>query len=188
MLRTLAIFSACLLLSLGEPSPARAEGAYVETDIPASIETCMRTSLTELFSINRSDRKALFEYFLANIDVERFGRYNYKRAWTEWGRNSDIKRLAVYEYFQLMAGRRGEHQGNTTSFEARLADRPLVTGDNIFHIVARVNFAGGSSTTIVVFTAGCRAFGFMYGGSNLRAFVDAGMIERLYRSGKRAPF
>ena len=188
MFRVLAFLSISFVLPLMESPQARADGAYVKTDIPASIETCLKTSLNELFGINRSDRKSLFEYFLANIDVERFGRYNYKRAWTDWGQNSKIKRLAVYEYFQLMAGRRGEHQGDTTSFDARLADRPLVTGDKIYHVVARVNFAGGSSTTIVVFTSGCRAFGFMYGGANLRSFVDASLIERLYRSGKRAPF
>lgn len=188
MLRILAFFSISLVLCLMESTQARAEGAYVKTDIPASIEKCLKTGLNELFGINRSDRKSLFEHFLTNIDVEQFGRYNYKRAWRDWGQNSDIKRLAVYEYFQLMAGRRGEHQGDTTSFDARLADRPLVTGNNIYHIIARVNFAGGSSTTIVVFTSGCRAFGFMYGGANLRSFVDASLIERLYRSGKRAPF
>ena len=188
MSRILAFISISLVLSLMGSTQARADDAYVKTDIPASIETCSKTGLNELFGINRSDRKSLFEYFMANIDVELFGRYNYKRAWTEWGQNSGIKRLAVYEYFQLMAGRRGKHQGDMTSFDARLADRPLVTGDNIYHIVARANFAGGSSTTIVVFTSGCRAFGFMYGGANLRSFVDASLIERLYRSGKRAPF
>ena len=188
MLRILAFISISLVSSLMEPTQAKAEDTYVKTDIPASIEQCLKTGLNELFAINRGDRSLLFEYFLSNIDVEQFGRYNYKRAWRDWGQNSEIKRLAVYEYFQLMAGRRGEHQGDTTSFDARLADRPLVTGNNIYHIIARVNFAGGSSTTIVVFTSGCRAFGFMYGGTNLRSFVDASMIERLYRSGKRAPF
>ena len=188
MLRFLAFFSISLLLSLSDPTQARADGAHVKTDIPASIETCLKTGLNELFGISRSDRETLFEYFLANIDIEKFGSYNYKRAWREWGQNSEIKRLAIYEYFRLMAGRRGEHQGDTTSFNARLAERPLVTGKNIYHIVARVNFAGGSSTTIVVFTSGCRAFGFMYGGANLRSFVDASLIERLYGSGKRAPF
>jgi hypothetical protein len=188
MLRFLTIVSALLTFSLADTEPAKAQGAYVKTDLPASIETCMRHGLTELFSINRSDKAALFAYFLDNIDVERFGRYNYKRAWMDWGQNNEIKRLAIYEYFSLMAGRRGEHTGGTTGFTARLADRPIVTGDNIHHIVARVDFEGGSSTTIVVFTAGCRAFGFMYGGTNLRAFVDAGSVERLYRSGRRAPF
>lgn len=188
MLRILTFCSCFLLLSLLQPTPIRADTAYVETEVPASIEACVKTGLQELLSIDRSDRKALFEYFLGNIDIERFGRYNFKRAWKDWGRNSEIKRLAVYEYFQLMAENRGEHKGDTVSFQARLADRPLVTGDNIHHIVARVNFSSGSSTTIVVFTAGCRAFGFMYGGSNLRSFVDANVIERLYRSGKRAPF
>ena len=188
MLRVLGFLSILLVWPLLGSPQARADGAYVKTDIPASIETCLKASLNELFGINRSHRKSLFDYFLANIDVERFGRYNYKRAWVDWGQNSEIKRLAIYEYFQLMAGRRGEHQGDTTSFDARLADRPLVTGDNVYHIVARVNFASGSSTTIVVFTFGCRAFGFMYGGSNLRAFVDPSMIERSFRSGKRAPF
>lgn len=188
MLRFLAFVSISFTLSSIDIPQARAEGAYVKADIPAGIETCLKTGLNELFGITRSDRKSLFEYFLANIDVEKFGRYNYKRAWRDWGQNSDIKRLAIYEYFALMVGRRGEHQGDTTSFDARLADRPLVTGKNVYHIIARVNFAGGSSTTIVVFTSGCSAFGFMYGGANLRSFVDAGTIERLYRSGKRAPF
>ena len=92
------------------------------------------------------------------------------------------------EYFALMAGKRGEFAGDTTSFEARLADHPLVKGDDIYHIVAKVHFAGGGSTTIVVFTHGCETFGFMYGGTNLRSLVDANMVERLYRAGKRAPF
>ncbi|MGI9389560.1 MAG: hypothetical protein ACR2O1_05825 [Boseongicola sp.] len=188
MLRILAFFLISLVLSLMESTQARAQDDNANTEIPASIQKCLKTNLNELFGINRSDRKSLFEYFLANIDVEQFGRYNYKRAWRDWGQNSEIKRLAIYEYFKLMAGRRGEHQGDTTSFDERLADRPLVTGKNIYHIIARVNFADGSSTTIVVFTAGCRAFGFMYGGANLRSFVDASLIERLYRSGKRAPF
>ena len=188
MLRIVAILLISLVLPLTEFKQARAQGTHVKTELPTSIKACMKTSLNELFGINRSDRQALFEFFLANIDVEQFGRYNYKRAWQEWGQNSKIKRLAIYEYFALMAGRRGEHQGGATSFNARLANRPLVTGNNIHHIIARVDFAGGSSTTIVVFTAGCRAFGFMYGGANLRSFVDASMIERLYRSGKRAPF
>ena len=188
MLRILAFFTILLVLPLSTSTKADAQGAYVEAELPSSIEACMKSGLTELFGINRGDRKALFEYFLAHIDTEKFGSYNYKRAWRDWGRNSEIKRLAIYEYFALMAGRRGEHQGDTSSFHARLADRPLVTGDDIYHVVARVNFDDGSSTTIVVFTAGCRAFGFMYGGTNLRAFVDANMIERLYRSGKRAPF
>ena len=188
MLRVLAFVLLILMLPLMSIKHARAEGGYIKTDLPANIETCVATSLTELFSINRSDRSSLFEYFLANIDIERFGRYNYKRAWRDWGQNTEIKRLAIYEYFALMAGRRGEHQGDTTSFTARLADRPIVTGDNIYHIIARVDFEGGSSATIVVFTSGCRAFGFVYGGTNLRSFVDASTIERLYRSGKRAPF
>ncbi|MCG6885164.1 MAG: hypothetical protein LJE62_15555 [Silicimonas sp.] len=188
MLRILAFISVILVSSSMVSTQARAQGAYVETDIPASIESCLKGSLTQLFGINRSDRASLFEYFLSNIDAELFGRYNYKRAWVDWGKNSEIKRLAIYEYFQLMAGRRGEHQGDTTSFEARLADRPIVTGKDIHHIIARVNFAGGSSTTIVVFTHGCDAFGFMYGGANLRAFVDASTVERLYRAGKRSPF
>ena len=188
MLRVLIFCSTILLLPFMNATQAMAQGAYVKTELPASIEACMRTGLTELFGIDRSDREALFEYFMTNIDIEQFGRYNYKRAWLEWGRNSEIKRLAIYEYFALMAGRRGNHKGGTTSFTARLADRPLVKGNNIHHIVARVDFAGGSSTTIVVFTSGCRAFGFMYGGANLRAFVNASTIERLYRSGKRSPF
>ncbi len=188
MLRIVAILLIFLAPPLTEATQAKAQGANVKTELPASIEACMKTSLNKLLGINRSDRQALFEYFLANIDVERFGGYNYRRAWREWGQNSEIKRLAIYEYFALMAGRRGEHQGGATSFNARLANRPLVTGNNIHHIIARVDFAGGSSTTIVVFTSGCRAFGFMYGGANLRSFVDASMIERLYRSGKRAPF
>lgn len=188
MPRILAFVSIFLVSSLFESSPAEADGAYVKTDIPANIENCLKSGLGELLDINRNDRKSLFEYFLANIDLERFGSYNYRRAWRDWGQNSGIRRLAVYEYFQLMAGRRGEHKGDTTSFDVRLADRPLVTGDDVYHIVARVNFADGSSTNIVVFSVGCRAFGFMYGGTNLRALVDANLIERLYRSGKRAPF
>ncbi len=188
MPRTVAILLIFIVSIITESTQARAQGAYVRTELPASIETCVKTNLNELLGINRSDREALFEFFLANIDVERFGRYNYKRAWREWGQNSEIKRLAIYEYFALMARRRSEHQGGATSFNARLANRPLVTGKSIHHIIARVDFAGGSSTTIVVFTSGCRAFGFMYGGANLRSFVHASMIEKLYRSGKRAPF
>lgn len=188
MLRILAFFSVSLVLSIMEYTQARADGDYLKTDIPANIEKCTKTGISELFDINRSDQKSLFEYFLANIDVEQFGKYNFKRAWKEWGQNSEIKRLAIYEYFQLMASRRSEHQGDTTGIDARLADRPLVTGDNIYHIIARVGFADGSSTTIVVFSVGCRAFGFMYGGTNLRSLVDVNLIERLYRSGKRAAF
>lgn len=188
MLRVLTFVLVSSAMSLALSAPARADTDYVKTDVPASIETCVRSGLSKLFNINRSDQRALFQYFLSNIDVERFGRYNYKRAWVEWDRNPEIKRLAVYEYFSLMAGRRNEHAGETTSFEARLADRPLVTGNNIHHIIARVNFDDGSNTTIVVFTAGCRAFGFMYGGANLRSFVDPNLIERQYKAGKRAPF
>ena len=188
MLRILAFFSVSLVLSIMEYTQARADGAHAKTDIPASIEKCLKSGISELFDINRSDQKSLFEYFLANIDVEQFGNYNFKRAWTDWGQNSEIKRLAVYDYFQLMTQRRSEHQGDTTGLDARLADRPLVTGSNVYHIVAQVHFADGSSTTIVVFNVGCRAFGFMYGGTNLRSLVDANLIERSYRSGKRAPF
>ncbi|GGE37409.1 hypothetical protein [Actibacterium pelagium] len=188
MSRILAVLLASLGLSLLGPVQVKAEGAEVKTDIPENIEACLTTSLTELFGINRSDRASLFNHLLNNIDAELFGRYNYKRAWVDWGDNSEIKRLAIYEYFQLMASRRGEHEGDTTSFDARLADRPLVKGENIYHIVASVNFEGGSSTTIVVFSSGCKAFGFMYGGANLRSFVDANLIERLYKDGKRAPF
>ena len=175
-------------LVLTVPTQATANGAEVKTDIPDGIKTCLSTGLTELFAINRSDQQALFDHFLDNINQDLFGRYNFKRAWLDWDDNSDLKRLAIYEYFKLMASRRGDHQGDTTSFEARLADRPLVKGENIYHIIASVNFAGGSSTTIVVFTSGCQAFGFMYGGANLRSFVDATLIERLYKDGKRAPF
>lgn len=188
MLRILAFCSTVLLFPFMDTTQAKAQSTYVTTELPASIEACMRARLTKLFGIDRSDRGSLFDYFLANIDIEQFGRYNYKRAWLEWGRNSEIKRLAIYEYFALMAGRRGGHQGGTTSITARLADRPLVKGKNIHHIVARVDFAGGNSTTIVVFTSECNAFGFMYGGANLRAFINASTIERLYRSGKRSPF
>ena len=188
MSRILTFVTFVPLLSLLEYTPARADSAYVKTDIPASIEQCLATSLSELLDINRSDQRSLFEYFLARIDIDSFGRYNFKRAWSDWGKNSEIKRLALYEYFELMAGRRSEHQGGTTAVDARLADRPAVTGNNVHHIVAKVSFADGSSTTLVVFTIGCQAFGFMYGGANLRALVDANMIERLYRSGKRAPF
>ena len=188
MSRILAALAISLGLSLIGPALAKAAGTEVKTDIPPSVESCLKTGLTELLSINRSDRASLFDHFLNNINEELFGRYNYKRAWVDWGDNAEIKRLAIYEYFQLMASRRGEHEGDTTSFDARLADRPLVKGENIYHIVATVNFAGGSSTTIVVFSSGCKAFGFMYGGANLRSFVDANLIERLYKDGKRAPF
>ena len=188
MLRTFVFCSVILFFQILDVSQARAQSSYVKTELPESIESCMRAGLTGLFGIDRSDQGALFDYFLTRIDIEQFGRYNYKRAWLEWGQNSEIKRLAIYEYFALMAGRRGQHQGRTTSFTARLADRPLVKGNDIHHIVARVDFAGGSSTSIVVFTSGCRAFGFMYGGANLRSFVDASTIERLFRAGKRSPF
>jgi hypothetical protein len=188
MIRILAVLSVIFVMSFMGCSQARADGASVRTDIPASIENCLTTRLSDLLNISRSDQKALFEHFLANIDIERFGNYNYKRAWRDWRQNPDIRRLALYEYFELMTGRRSEHQGGTKSFEARLADRPLVTGNNVYHIVARVEFADDSSTTIVVFTVGCQAFGFMYGGANLRSFVDASLVERLYRAGKRAPF
>lgn len=188
MLRVLTFLMITAALSLMEPSEADAQDIRVETEMPAAIEACMKDALTGLLDINRSDNKSLFDFFLSRIDVEKFGRYNYKRAWVDWGRNEEIKRLAIYDYFQLMAGRRGEHQGDTTSFNARLAERPHVSGENIYHIVATVNFAGGTSTTIVVFSSGCQAFGFMYGGANLRAFVDANTIERQYRNGRRAPF
>ena len=188
MLRILACFALLLAVSLTAPTQTRAQDASVETDIPASIQECLETSLYGLFGIDRSDKESLFEFFLARLDIEKFGRYNYKRAWVDWGENTELKRFAIYVYFRLMASRRGEHQGGTTSFTARLADRPLVKGDDIHHIIARVNFEGGSSTTIVVFTYGCSVFGFMYGGANLRSFVDASLIERSYKSGKRAPF
>ena len=167
---------------------AKAESVYVETDIPSDIEECVTTGLRELWDFELSDREALFEFFLANIDIEQFGAYNFKRAWRDWGQNSDIKRLALFEYFDLMMGERGEYDSVAEAFNARLADRPLVTGDNVYHIIVRVDFTDGNSTTIVVFTVGCHAFGFVYGGANLRSFVDPNMIERLYRSGKRAPF
>ena len=188
MFRILAVLSVLSLIPFMGCTQAKADGENVETEIPASIENCLTTSLSELLNISRSDRKSLFEHFLANIDVERFGSYNFKRAWKDWGENSEIKRLALYEYFHLMTGKRSEHQGGTTAFSARLADRPLVTGNDVYHIVARVDFADDSSTTIVVFTVGCQAFGFMYGGANLRSFVDASLVERLYGTGKRAPF
>ena len=187
-MRILAILSVFIVLSLMDNTQARADDAHVKTDIPSSIETCVKTGLSELLDINRSDRESLFEYFLSSIDKEQFGSYNFKRAWRDWGQNSEIKRLALYEYFQLMAGKRSEHHGGTTAVDVRLAERPLVTGNNVYHIVARVGFADGSSTSIVVFTIGCEVFGFMFGGANLRSFVDASLIERLYRSGKRAPF
>lgn len=188
MLRVLTFLSVSLVLSLTDYTQARADGAYVKTDLPPGIETCLATGLNELLGINRADKRTLFQYFLGNIDIENFGNYNFKRAWRDWGQNSEIKRLALYEYFQLMAGKRSEHQGGTTAIDARLADQPIVSGTNVYHIVARVDFADGSSTTIVLFTVGCKVFGFMYGGANLRSFVDASMVERLYRSGKRAPF
>ena len=187
-MRILAVLSVFLVLSLPGNIQARADNAYAATDIPPDIEECLKTSLIELLDIGRSDRESLFNFFLANIDVERFGSYNFKRAWRDWASNSEIKRLALYEYFHLMTGRRSEHPGGTTAFNARLADRPAVTGNNVYHIIATVDFEDGSSTTIVVFTVGCKAFGFMYGGSNLRSFVDGNMIERLYRAGERAPF
>lgn len=187
-MRILAVISIYLGLTLTVAAPAKAEGAEVKTDIPESVEACLKEGLTKLLGINRADRASLFQHFLDHIDQDLFGRYNYKRAWLDWGENSEIKRLAIYEYFHLMASRRGGHQGDTTSFNARLADRPQVKGEDIYHIVASVNFDGGSSTTIVVFTYGCQAFGFMYGGSNLRSFVSADLVERLYRDGKRAPF
>ena len=188
MVRIAGLISVCLLLLATPGTRAGAQGVDVNANIPESVEGCLTTGLNQLFGIGRSDQEALFRYFLSNIDFEQFGRYNYKRAWLDWGNDVEIKRLAVYEYFSLMAGRRGEHQGDTTSFEARLADHPAVKGDNIYHIIARANFEGGSSTTIVLFTNGCNPFGFMYGGANLRSFVNADLIEKQYRSGKRAPF
>ena len=188
MLRVLAVLSVFLVSTLVGKMPAGAQGTRIETDIPSDIEECLESGLTKLLNISRSDRASLFEYFLTNIDVESFGRYNFKRAWVDWASNPEIQRLALYEYFHLMTGRRGEHPGGTTAFNARLADRPAVTGENVYHIIATLDFEDGSSTTIVVFTVGCKAFGFMYGGSNLRSFVDASMVERLYRSGNRAPF
>ena len=86
-----------------------------------------------------------------------------------------------------MARKRGEHGGGTAAVEARLADHPSVRGDGIYHIVARVGFNDGSAASIVVFSSGCKAFGFMYGGNDLRALVDVNLIERMYRSGVRAP-
>ena len=188
MFRILAVLSVFLVSSLTQYTHARAEGAYVKADVPSEIEECLKTGIGELLDINRSDQQSLFEFFLTKIDVETFGRYNFKRAWVDWGPNPEIRRLALYEYFHLMTGKRGEHQGGTTAFDARLAERPLVTGNNVHHVVARVEFADGSSTTIVVFTNGCQPFGFMYGGANLRSFVDANLVERLYSAGKRAPF
>ena len=188
MLRILAVLASLLVSYPTGYMQAKAAGTYVETDIPSEIEACLETSLTGLLAISRSDRKSLFEYFLANIDVEIFGGYNFKRAWADWASNPEIRRLALYEYFHLMTGKRSEHPGGTSAFNARLANRPIVTGTNVYHIIATFEFEDGSSTSIVVFSVGCKAFGFMYGGSNLRSFVDANMIERLYRSGKRAPF
>ena len=167
MLRILVFLSMSLLLSLMTSAQARADGAEARADIPESIEGCLKTGLTGLLGINRADQQSLFEYFLANIDMEKFGNY-------KWSEVDQVER--------------GKHKGDTTSFDARLADRPAVRGEGIYHIVARVNFAAGSSTTIVVFSSGCRVFGFMYGGANLRSFVNADVVERYYRSGKRAPF
>ena len=188
MFRILAVLFIFLVSSLTGHTYARADGPNVKTEVPSEIKECLETGLSSLLDISRSDRKSLFDYFLANIEIETFGRYNFKRAWADWGPNSEIKRLALYEYFRLMTGKRGEHQGGTTAFDARLAERPLVTGPNVYHIIARVEFADGSSTTIVVFAVGCQAFGFMYGGANLRSFVDANLVERLFSAGKRAPF
>lgn len=188
MARILTVFSVFLVLSSAGYTRSSAAGVYVKTDIPPNIEKCITTGLRELWEIELNDRQALFEYFLNNIDVEQFGAYNFKRAWRDWGQNSEIKRLALYEYFSLMMGRRSEHDDLAEAFDARLADRPLVRGNDVYHIIVRADFSDGSSTTIVVFTVGCQPFGFMYGGANLRAFVNPDMIERLYRSGERAPF
>ena len=181
-----------LLFALGTfvagPGQARADGVAVDTDLPPEIEACVTDNLRGLWNIYSDDEQGLFDFFLANIDLEQFGRYNYKRAWLEWGDNGEIKRLALYEYVKLMMGERRGHQSEAEAFHARLADRPLVKGDGVYHIVLRTVFSDGSSTTLVVFTVGCRAFGFVYGGSNLRSFVDPNLIERLYRSGERSPF
>ena len=188
MLRHVAGLLFALGLVTAGSGPARAQGVAVNTDVPPSIEACVTDSLRELWNIYSDDEQGLFEYFLANIDIEQFGRYNYKRAWVEWGDNADIKRLALYEYVKLMMGERGDHEGVAEAFDARLAERPLVKGDNVYHIILTVDFSDGSSTTIVVFTAGCRAFGFVYGGANLRSFVDPNVVERLYRAGRRSPY
>lgn len=185
MLRMLSVL---LLLPFMMVTQANAQSIPVETEVPPDIEQCVTTGLSELWEIELGDRPALFEYFLSNIDVEQFGAYNFKRAWRDWAGNDEIRRLALFEYFDLMMGERGEYEADPVSFGARLADRPLVTGDNVYHIVVRVDFTDGTRTTIVVFTVGCRPFGFVYGGANLRSFVEPNVIERLYRSGKRAPF
>lgn len=179
-----ALTGLALGLSAGLP---QAQAANVSTELPPAIDGCFRQSIAGVFDIGSAGDAALFDYFLANIDVERFGQYNYKRAWHDWGDNGDIKRLALYEYFDLMAQKRAEHGGGVTEIDARLADNPAVTGDGIHHIVARIGFEDGSSAPIVVLAAGCKAFGFMYGGNNLRAFADPNLVEKLYAEGKRAP-
>ncbi len=188
MVRVAGLLGVFLALVLAVSSEARATSASVQAEIPASIESCFKSKIAGILNINRADKKALFDYFLDLIDVEQFGRYNFKRAWVQWGRNEEIKRLALYEYFSLMASNRAEHGGDTTRISARLADRPLVSGENVYHIAARAHFADGSSAVVVVFTHGCKPFGFMYGGSNLRSFMDVNLIERQYRAGKRSPF
>ena len=176
------------MLVLGAASAVRASEDYVRAEVPAAIEGCFKTKIAGILNINRSDTRSLFNYFLGMIDVEAFGRYNFKRAWVQWGQNEAIKRLALYEYFSLLASNRSEHRGDTVQVTARLADQPLVTGDNVYHIAARAHFSGGSSAVVVVFTRGCNPFGFMYGGTNLRSLMDVNLIERQYSAGKRAPF
>ncbi len=188
MLRMLSVLGVVLVLGLTMSSEARTSGDYVRAEVPAAIEGCFKTKIAGILDISRSDKRALFNYFLDMIDVEAFGRYNFKRAWVQWGQNEAIKRLALYEYFSLMANNRAEHGGNTTQVTARLADQPQVSGANRYHIVARAHFSGGSSAVVVVFTQGCDPFGFMYGGTNLRSLVDVNLIERQFRAGKRAPF
>ena len=188
MLRHVAGFLLTFSLFAFCTEEARADGLSVDTDVPPDIEACVTDSLRGLWNIYADDERGLFEFFLANIDVEQFGRYNYKRAWLEWGDNDDIKRLALYEYVKLMMTERGGYQSEAEAFHARLADRPQVKGEGVYHIILRTDFSDGNSTTLVVFTVGCRAFGFVYGGANLRSFVDPNVIERLYRSGQRSPY
>ncbi|MDF0601550.1 hypothetical protein P1J78_12465 [Psychromarinibacter sp. C21-152] len=187
MLRSLATMAFAVSLSISVTAQPAAAAVSVRTELPPSIDQCFKRSLAGIFDAARTTDRALFEYFLANINVDQFGRYNFKRAWLDWGDNAEIKRLALYEYFSLMAKKRREHGGGTAGVEARLADHPAVRGDNVHHIIARVGFNDGSSASIVVFSAGCKAFGFMYGGTDLRGLVDVNLIEKMYRDGARAP-
>lgn len=187
MSRKIITLAASLIFALGANLNTASADTYVKTELPASIDSCFKQSLAGIFDIGSSDKAALFDYFLANIAVDQFGAYNFKRAWRDWAEEPELQRLALYQYFDLMAQKRSEHGGATAGIDARLADQPVVSGDNMYHIVARVNFSDGSSASIVVLSAGCKAFGFMYGGADLRGLVDVNLIEKMYRDGARAP-